>query len=1010
MKTLSKVFLHSFFLLGITACGQNEGSPSTEIPDSVVKSVSDLRDNLNYKTQSVLTTNQDQAQSYVLTKKSDQHFVFSLNGIKPFDGSINSFYVYADILNVNGDRYELSKNFRVEFDGQLFPGPGGCCSTIFVNRGKTPNVNLNIYVKNVPSFLPDKIKIRIVRFDQSSKKFEYGYYSFEEDTSLKDAISFNTQTVTNDLDGNLKGQVFFSQSHLIPSTIKQADLMPRLVGSRKALLLFRPEQANNTSISVTVKDQLNKTLGVIALSAPKNMPKTAYYKSGVNPQLDFSIPSSATTKNVNTTAEMNLLSDSNATFLKQQLKIADVFNINTADGFWTGNIYLPEPANSSETKALEGKMVVISSRAGYPSSIYTTKQSSVVISYGQKIVFKFNNGQWLTKDDVDNSRFTYAQDAWTAQIPAQWVLPGMQLTFSRGSNQGTLKSIDVGAPTEVLLNTIDVGMLTKPRGEFAFAYDTKAHAEYFQTLPASKFLVSQYTPLYLTEVMMPDGRLLKEKDPSVGGWHNGDMREFIGKQLISLGINNANYGVNGTAGTGENTHPYTAAQITAHNSVGMYENGRVVHGGSGGAGIVTLDSSLDNEFSHELGHNYGLGHYEGGFDGSVHRSAEAINSAWGWEAEKNLLIPNFYPTSSAQPSCLDNKCQQPFYGRSFGFDAMAGGSKFSDVIRFTHYTPYSAKKIQSFLENKAVFDKNSPTFFSKWNQTTKKMEAYENTLPLTLLSVPIDQVADSTKISGLLSRADLLEISLYNGRWNKNINIPAATLDNQGKSISVKVDSDWSAQLSLNNQTITASQGFNKTYVSNGSSWVEGNLKSGEIRKPAFFGVPVVTLLGYYDPEQTLTSYAYPATYGAYGFAYSDNGSSSSTCRLEVNTNVGIRYFKLPSSRINSAEMNKYHVNVPASQKPSKVSVVCNNQILATRNIDPASQTLIYTVNGKVPDVLKSVAQSQVKTLSLMSSTKPSSVSVKSSFSTRSAHAAGDHRFCVHKDQQGKTTSVKLGE
>ncbi|WP_216820060.1 M66 family metalloprotease, partial [Zoogloea sp. LCSB751] len=88
---------------------------------------------------------------------------------------------------------------------------------------------------------------------------------------------------------------------------------------------------------------------------------------------------------------------------------------------------------------------------------------------------------------------------------------------------------------------------------------------------------------------------------------------------------NANYGINSTAGEGESSHPYVVAQLAAHNSRGKYANGIQVHGGSGGGGIVTLDSSLGNEFSHEVGHNYGLGHYVGGFLGSVHRSAEAVN-------------------------------------------------------------------------------------------------------------------------------------------------------------------------------------------------------------------------------------------------------------------------------------------------------------------------------------------------------------------------------------------------
>ncbi len=39
-------------------------------------------------------------------------------------------------------------------------------------------------------------------------------------------------------------------------------------------------------------------------------------------------------------------------------------------------------------------------------------------------------------------------------------------------------------------------------------------------------------------------------------------------------------------------------------------------------------------------------------------------------------------------------------------------------------------------------------------------------------------------------------------------------------------------------------------------------------RKPRLFGVPVVTLVGYYDPDERMPSYIYPALHGAYGFCY----------------------------------------------------------------------------------------------------------------------------------------------
>merc|ERR1711862_245195 len=155
-----------------------------------------------------------------------------------------------------------------------------------------------------------------------------------------------------------------------------------------------------------------------------------------------------------------------------------------------------------------------------------------------------------------------------------------------------------------------------------------------------------------------------------GGWHSGDMRQHTGKILLSHGIDLANYGISSSWAQSESPHPFTCAFLAAHNTVGMYQNGRQVHGGSGGNGMITLDASVGNEFSHEVGHNYGLGHYPGGFEGSVHRPPNKINSSWGWDSKTNLFFPNFSPNDTGKDQCMDDKCQSPFLGKyKYGTDS-----------------------------------------------------------------------------------------------------------------------------------------------------------------------------------------------------------------------------------------------------------------------------------------------------------------------------------------------------
>ncbi|MDP0612620.1 peptidase M66, partial [Klebsiella pneumoniae] len=76
--------------------------------------------------------------------------------------------------------------------------------------------------------------------------------------------------------------------------------------------------------------------------------------------------------------------------------------------------------------------------------------------------------------------------------------------------------------------------------------------------------VSHYAPIHLKEIVLPSGKHLTHRSDDDGGGHNGDMREQISKDLISDGINLANYGVHSSA-TKENNYLPTA-QITIHNS------------------------------------------------------------------------------------------------------------------------------------------------------------------------------------------------------------------------------------------------------------------------------------------------------------------------------------------------------------------------------------------------------------------------------------------------------------
>ncbi|WP_457792392.1 M66 family metalloprotease [Pseudomonas syringae] len=850
---------------------------------------------------------------------------------------------------------------------------------------------------------------------------------------------FNTRKRSNDLQGSLAANVQFAQSQIFPARPTAGDSQPYLTARRNALLMVKPEGSIN-ALSVTVYDSGGVVLGSLILNKPYQLPKTVYLFGSIKSDTVFDLLSGPayTLKNP---SEISRLSDHSGAFLLEKLQQHEWVDIENEDSNRVGEIYLPA------CSTLNGSIVRVHSTADGPLTVFFDGRE-LSVQKGETYQFKCVSGSWVSDVEWANRTLVYAENTWSAVIPAHWIKPGITLHFDSDQFSGDLTNLQVGGTTELLINTIDIGMLTAPRNAYTFAAEPEYHRQYFQTIPVTRLVVNNYESLYLSQVMLPNGTLLNDFDPSEGGWHTGTMRQRIGKELISLGINHANYGINCFEGEAEWT-PYVVAQLTAHNSRGKYANGIQVHGGSGGAGMVTLDSSIGNEFSHELGHNYGLGHYPGGFDGSVHQDADGVNSTWGWDMDSGLFSPNFRPNISHVETCLEGRCQSPFFGRSFGTDTMAGGSPMSSLNQFTLHTPYTAAITQTFLESKPVFAQDSSTGFRKWDPDTQSMEPYAHRVDVMRPLLASNADLTEGAISALLNKSRLVKVSMYDGSWGPSINIPPASSFNAHCIVTVESNAGYGSQLYIDGRVISVKRGFAKSYISSGSSWNECIVLDGDMsrvtapnselsqpaltaflnkyrvvrvamwdgnwassidvppashannrrvimidqqatfttrltingliipvpkgavmyflsdgsqwndyahltdtsieRSPKAFGVPVSTIVGYYDPQTELQSYVYPALHGAYGFVYADDSATliDTDCQLWVTSPGQTLRFKLDNNRIRSSVMNAFHINVAESSERRTVKILCNGKTVAERLIHPAEVPLTYTVNGE---------------------------------------------------------------
>ncbi len=356
----------------------------------------------------------------------------------------------------------------------------------------------------------------------------------------------------------------------------------------------------------------------------------------------------------------------------------------------------------------------------------------------------------------------YSSRAWWAVVPWQHVRTGMAFNFTSGDQSGSLNAsdIDVGAATQLVNQSVRVGMLTAPPaasdGHFASNDPVEAAVDYFSTLPVSRVVMGNYADIQLDKVMVRSGVIYDDVSATEGSVYAGDMRGDVAKSQISVGINQANYGV--SSGNMNQSYAKAFKQVTGHHARGNYQNGQISHGLSGGNGIATLYASAGNEASHEWGHGYGLGHYPGqGLTEDGRWAVHHADSGWGYIPFRKRLRTGVSGIN-ADGSYSYNK------------DAMSGGWDGSPLSRYTHYTGYSARIIQNHLEGFAIPDSAFASGYKVWNTTSGEFEDFSN----SSWAVPVEAgVAVATIIGAHDPETDLAVIyPVFHGNYGNLFDLP----------------------------------------------------------------------------------------------------------------------------------------------------------------------------------------------------------------------------------------------
>lgn len=479
-------------------------------------------------------------------------------------------------------------------------------------------------------------------------------------------------------------------------------------------------------------------------------------------------------------------------------------------------------------------------------------------------MLKLRHPNEIFRSDYNNADgrpdYVYSRRAWSAVLPWDWVKPGMELRVSDAKGRaGTLaaNAIEFAAPAELVVHSIELGMLTDPpssaEGHWFLNQPAKAATDYFQTVPLAKLTAAYYESMRLSQVMVASGVIYDTASAAEGGTYNGDMRENTAKSTFSTGINLANFGVT-SSGMESQKQPQVFQSAVAHHARGLYANGVQGHGLSGGNGMLTLSATKGNEFSHEIGHHYGLGHYPGADGQNNFWAGHHHDSGWGYIGYRKRMRANLHWTRAKNAGLWGMPVFKDTY--SFASDAMSGGHYASALSNYTHYTGFSTQtKIQPSLD-KPVLTPGSATGYTKWNASTRAMESFAPAVP-------------------------------------------------------------------TNQPTV----------------WY--NSASGKFLAPSLHGVPVITLLGGYDPE-TDKALLYPAARSNWGNVFnlpqqSVSQTEARQCWLDVSfASRSPQRIAVAGMRMQTGLVNKLHVNLAQSDQPKEAKLSCQT--------GTASPVLLYTL------------------------------------------------------------------
>ncbi len=318
------------------------------------------------------------------------------------------------------------------------------------------------------------------------------------------------------------------------------------------------------------------------------------------------------------------------------------------------------------------------------------------------------------------------ENSFTYVIDKKWIQPGLQISIDGGIPEDIygreyafgaariFEDLKIGAPNKLILNMFDFKFF----GESTFDYPDGFIEELESKLPVSEIELRRTGVVFPELTVPPQANKKAFRISSIPEYETMTGIGFDGDQDLMVALNGS---LKDAAGTRANYSLYMSNGHRISPSTGS--------SGFGSSSAFTCIVMVSNQIRnfgashgtalHELGHSFSLLHWgerpveEYPYRGTMHgiqapRANVHVGPVWGLDLKKMLFIP---PTKYNSKMTYKN-------------DPMQGGGTGSQEAEFLlgHFSDFSARSIQDFLESKIEVLTSSPTEearYALWNDIDK---------------------------------------------------------------------------------------------------------------------------------------------------------------------------------------------------------------------------------------------------------------------------------------------------